>query len=222
MKQLAVPLVSSQIAASTRLYLKLKQWQLSNAAITLLANCCPGFDRESTLLKVVAINALYGTNLYALVRMAEHVSKSLSGKDLKAEGPELVEQLAKLPRVSDIEKGRNYRSFASKFAHFFLDGERFPIMDRYAVEMVTRHLGRSNLAKNPAANYLAFVENVHQLRQLSGLNCSSRELDQYLWVAGLYLRWKKNQDNKMNREVLNLFQGSSSEVANDLRSLCVE
>lgn len=219
MTQLAALLDPSQIEAAGRLYLRLEQWQLANSALKRLADCCPGFDREATLLKVVAINALYGTNLYALVRMAEHVSKTLKDKDLNCEGPELVERLASLPRATETETLKRFRSFASKFAHFFIDSECFPIMDSYAIEMLTRHLGRRNMAKNPAASYLAFVDNMKQLRESACLKCSSRELDQYLWVAGLYRRWKKDANGKMNREASNLFQAASSEVASDLKSL---
>ncbi|MDB5386679.1 MAG: hypothetical protein JWM11_2325 [Planctomycetaceae bacterium] len=219
MTKLAVQLVSSQIEAAERLYQRQKPWQLSNAALYRLKDCCPGFDHEETLLKVVAINALYGTNLYALVRMAEHICKTLKGKDLNAEGPELVEMLACLPASSDEKKSRHHASFASKFAHFFVDSESFPIMDSIAVEMLKHHLGQGQWQKDSKRPYLAFVANIERLRQRSGIDCTNSELDRYLWLAGLFRRWDNPKDGKINREASILFANQSPDVARDVKSL---
>src|SRR6266849_11219323 len=112
---LAVPLSTAQIEAANRLHGKLLQWQVTDRALHTLQENLPGFDIEATLLKVVAVNQLYGTNVYAVVRMAQHVVDVML--DLKnIEDVELVEVLATLT-------GRKHLSFASKFAHFFIDME---------------------------------------------------------------------------------------------------
>jgi len=36
---------------------------------------------------------------------------------------------------------KRHHSFVSKFAHFFIDPERFPIMDSYPVSLLKVHLG---------------------------------------------------------------------------------
>ena len=219
MMPLAVSLLASQINAAGRLHLRLKQWHLSDAALKRLADRCPGFDSEAALLKVVAINGLYGTNVYALVRMAEHIRNTLLGTNLDHVGPEIVEQIARLPDTVGQKTSRRHISFAAKFAHFFLNADRFPIMDSYAVAMVRHHLGRRNYVKVKTGVYLEFVENIQRLIQLSAIDCTSRELDRYLWLAGLYRRWQKQEDSKINREASTLFADDSSEVARDLQLL---
>ncbi len=59
---LAVPLKMTQIEAANRLHGKLLQWQLTDRALYILQMNLPGFDIEATLLKVVAVNQLYGTS----------------------------------------------------------------------------------------------------------------------------------------------------------------
>lgn len=75
---LAVPLTMAQIEAANRLHGKLIQWQVTDRALHILQENLPGFDSEATLLKVVAVNQLYGTNVYAVVRMVRHVFEQQS------------------------------------------------------------------------------------------------------------------------------------------------
>ncbi|GHO80505.1 hypothetical protein KSD_82760 [Ktedonobacter sp. SOSP1-85] len=120
---LAVPLLESQIEAANRLHQHLQQWQVADKALSALQLRFPGFDMEATLLKVVVVNQLYGTNILAVTRMAEHVTTIM----LSAGGRnafDLVEQIA-------LFSGKKHLSFASKFAHFFIDMERFPIYDSF-------------------------------------------------------------------------------------------
>ncbi len=217
--EFAVPLTSRQIDAAGRLYRHLNQWKMSDAALKLLAERCPGFSEEECLLKVAAINALYATKLYAQVRMAEHVSKTLRETNLNRQATELVERLASLPPAADQKKSRRFVSFASKFSHFFINADRYPILDRYAVEMVSYHLGKANCVKNETAPYLAFIENIRRLRELAGFTCSIAELDRYLWLAGVYRRWDPHDDDTINTAARDLFQDKSPNVVADLHAL---
>jgi len=168
----------------------------------------PGFGPEEALLKVVAINALYGTNVFALVRAARHVEEVLASADLSKAGPELVESLANIPTTSGAQP-RRYVSFASKFAHFFINPERFPIYDSYAERMLLLHLGTSAV-RNAARPYEAFMANLDSLQREYGLICSYRELDRYLWIAGLY-RAHERGERRLNAELLHLFDNPSAE-----------
>lgn len=117
---LAVALPLDKIDAANRLHDRLEQWKLADQALRLLAERCADFEPATCLLKVAAVNELYGTNVYATTRMAKHVARLLVGANLATAGPELVERLAALP-AADGQKGkRRHLSFASKFAHFFL------------------------------------------------------------------------------------------------------
>lgn len=172
---LAVPLTQTQLDTANRLHSRLKQWAAVDNALMALAQAFPAFGPEASLLKVAAVNQLYGTNLYAVVRMAEHVQHVMATTDPKREGPALVERLATLPPASAQERQRHHYSFASKFAHFFVDAEHFPIFDKYARQMLDRHLGRQGRVVDPQHPYQAYVANLGRLRERSGLTWSGRE-----------------------------------------------
>src|SRR5258706_8160900 len=208
MMDLVVPLYMSQIEAANRLHRQLPQWQITDRALHTLQVRFPEFDAEATLLKVVAVNQLYGTNVYAVIRMAQHIAKVMPEAD-NMEDADLVEKLAFLT-------GRKHLSFASKFAHFFIDMERFPIYDSFAVKMVAYHLGKQGQAINIAHPYQAFIENIHRLKERAHLSCTSKELDRYLWLAGLYQAWLRSSAPQINVEVAQLFNSLSSEAAAEL------
>jgi hypothetical protein len=93
---LLVPLTQIQIDAACRLHQRLDQWWLSDTALKRLRETFPSFDRESCLIKSVVINTLYGTQVLAIVRMAQHVETVLRESDIKT---------AKI----DLEKGVGVR-----------------------------------------------------------------------------------------------------------------
>jgi hypothetical protein len=210
-KSLVVPLLVSQIEAANKLHSRLLQWQITDQALQSLHARFPGFGIEATLLKVVSVNQLYGTNVYAVMRMAQHITKVMLDAN-EREASELVEELASLG-------SRKHLSFASKFAHFFIDMERFPIYDSFAAKMVTYHLGIYPQGKNKAHPYRAFVENIDILKRYAHLYCTNTELDRYLWLGGLYRSWEKNKGAQINAEVAQLFNSLSSTPTTELAQL---
>ena len=54
---------------------------------------CPGFCPEAVLLKVVTLNGLYGTNVYATLRMANHIVRVMAEAGQADWDPALVERL---------------------------------------------------------------------------------------------------------------------------------
>lgn len=81
MTPLAVTLAESQVRSATALHTLLVGWATVDRALISLRERFPKFDREASLLKGAAVNQLYGTNVYALTRMAEHVATVLDGVD---------------------------------------------------------------------------------------------------------------------------------------------
>lgn len=79
-------------------------------------------------------------------------------------------------------------SLAAKFAHFFVDEDRFPIYDRYAVRMVAKHAGTSLTSLD--GNYVAFTAAFNTLSVGAGIVTQRRRLDRYLWIQGQYEEWK--------------------------------
>lgn len=169
-----IPLRQEQVDAACRLHQTLQQWQRSDAALIRLRDALPGFDAETCLLKAVAVNTLYGTQVLAIVRMGEHVCQTLKRTDLSV-GPELVETIADLPK-KEGDQSRRFVSFAAKFCHFFVDEKRFPIYDEAARDTLVLHLGknRTDDEKHP---YRTFCENLKRLRDVSRISADGRELD---------------------------------------------
>lgn len=209
---LAVPLSMSQIEAANRLHRQLSEWKITDSALHALYVRFPGFDAESNLLKVAAVNQLYNTNVFAVVRMAQHVTEVM----LEASIMDDVSLVVKLAELS----GMKHTSFASKFAHFFIDVERFPIYDSYAVKMVAYHLGPQGQNGNTDHPYKTFVANLHTLKQCAQLSCTGRELDHYLWLAGMYRKWRAKTGVHIGSDVASLFRSQSPEVVTDLKMLC--
>jgi len=183
---LAMPLSNSQIEAAS------KFWEEGGWETKELAQLKEVFPKpqDAVKLKAVVLNALYGTNVFAISRVAGCLETMLSAN--RSTGPDMVEEwVAGIKEVTN----RQHYSFVAKFAHFFIAPD-LPILDYYAEWMVRRHLGR---AQSPnSKRYLKCVEDVEKLRELAGWNCECTQLDAYLWVAGEYWCWKKNQDLKIN------------------------
>ncbi|MHB9129712.1 MAG: hypothetical protein ACYDBB_01310 [Armatimonadota bacterium] len=207
---LAVPLSSAQISAAITLQSRMPLWGETNRAFQRLHASMPGFDLSASLLKVAVINQLYYTNVFAIARMAEHVTTIMA---IPPDDPlRLVEDIAALPPVPGQQHDRKHWSFASKFVYFFVD-DRCPIYDSYAVGMVAYHLGRGRYAWDEDAPFTAFVSHLQQLQQVAGLSCSVGELDTYLWIAGLYRAWSRDTERaQINTEARKLFSEDSAEV----------
>jgi len=184
----------------------------------------PEFDELSCLVKVIVLNTLYGTNVWAVQAMAKHVSLTLNRLDLKSAEPELVERLAELPQ-GNLRKVRRHRSFASKFAHFYIDARRFPILDQYAESMVRFHIGPASGGAGPVASYVEYAARFRELAQATKWTGSTNELDAYLWLAGEYRAWLRNQDVSINAELKNFLNNPPPAARSSLQvlrsALCV-
>jgi hypothetical protein len=208
---LSASLSQNQIQAAGRLYHRLDRWRLADEALRRLHQSMPGFAPEECLLKAVAINQLYGTNVLAIIPMSRHVHRTLSDIDIAAQRIELVDRIAAFSH-NGIETTRI--SFASKFCHFFVDEERFPLYDKAARETLKLHLGRAYLS---GIAFAAFCKNFQQLREASGVRGGTRDIDRYLWIVGSYMAWKKSK--YINTEIRQAFESPSSDVQRDLEEL---
>lgn len=183
-----IPLSPHLIRAACDLHTTLIPWHRSDEALLAIKTGVPGFSPAATLAKVAAVNALYYTNVFALVRVAEHFSGVLAQADLGTAGPELVGALAAVPRGGTEKRSVRRLSLAAKFAHFFIDEDRFPIYDRYAVRMVAKHAGTSMTSLD--GNYAAFTAAFDALAIDVGLVAQRRRLDRYLWIQGQFEEWE--------------------------------
>lgn len=203
---LALSLSKAQIAAANRLHGRMAGWVLTDRSLAELGRRFPEWEPEATLLKVVAVNSLYGTNVWAVSRMAEHVHAVMAATDVASAGPELVEKLAALRGPGGEKVQRRHISFASKLAHFYVDSARYPIYDSYARWMVWSHLGRRNWAWDRQRPYQSYCEMYERLKVLAGLDVSNRELDRYLWLSCQYRLWRRNREALINSEARAVFE----------------
>lgn len=208
-KELAVPLARAQVEAAARLYHDhCRDWRAADEALKSLALAFPAFDLRACVLKVAALNALYGTQIYDVVSVARHVHGVLRDGEEPTE-VHLFDRLATVPHVK-----RRLSSFAAKFAHFFIDSERFPIYDAYALRMVTYHLEGRPQAEVP---YHAFVAAFIRLKESLDFPVTARELDRYLWLAGEYRAWSglppwRQPYRNVNAEARRLFEADACEI----------
>ena len=217
MPGLKVDLKVSQVEAATRLHSnsRLGGWRHTDAALDRLKTLFPDFDDvEEVLLQVVAVNQLYGANVFSVVPMARHVVNVMSRRP-RLSGSDLVEAISSIG-------GRNHRSFASKFCHFFVDSKVYPIFDKYVGMTLNHHLGAEfpfHDGSNPP-QYKTVLAALDAHRMRSNLGVAPRDLDRYLWLSGLYRSWtlakKKGKKPKINSEVAALFE--AAEVDPQLRA----
>lgn len=223
---LQTPLTLEQVRAAGRVHERLEQWRLADESLRALASAFPKFDATSCLIKVVAVNSLYGTNLYATLRMASHLRGVLAAAGRPAGAVALVELIADLPPRQD-EKRRHFASFASKFVHFFVD-DAAPIYDSYAVKTLKAHLGRRRgiWKGRDQRPYEAFVRNLGVLRAEAGIAVDARQLDRNLWLVGQAREWqrlrKSGKQVTTNRELADMFQSPNAQVASELTHLLGE
>ncbi len=184
-------------------------WCRSEAALDALAWVMKSnTDTSEVLIKTCALDALYGTRVRRIdrQRVVDHLHCTLANCDhqqVTTADPKLVEDLAAV-ELADKTK-RHYTSFASKYAHFFVN-PRFPILDRFAVFGLRECLGRKALRLNP--RYTAFAQAFSTFAQ--GLDSDTRRLDHYLWLTGQYHR---RNEERINPEVRKAFDTHSHVVA---------
>lgn len=83
----SIPLTTEQVSAATRVRERLPGRRESDRPLRTLREHVPGFSPDESLLKVVALNGLYGTNVYSVVAMAHHVSRVMAEYRQLSSGP---------------------------------------------------------------------------------------------------------------------------------------
>jgi hypothetical protein len=135
-----------------------------------------------------------------------------------------VERIAALPNEDGLAE-RRHTSFASKLCHFFVDAKTYPLYDTASRRTLKLHLGTEYDRRE---GYVAFCANLARLRQASSLQATAREVDWYLWIAGLCSAWiwerQKRPDRlpRMNRELSTVFDRPTPEQAKELEALLPE
>jgi hypothetical protein len=203
-----VTVTGERLAAAHRLYEADAEWQAMEQVFDELREGFPS-NRElkAVLLKASVVNALYATNVFAIRAMARHICEVFS---TESDPPDL----RLVPRIAELSVGgkvRRHLSFASKYAHFFVDPDRFYILDYYAGQALAAHLGPRRVdAAYWTPDYPTFVQRVETLRRRDGITVSNRELDHYLWLYGC---WRDHLRGRLaSRELGETFKRADAEL----------
>lgn len=234
----------TQFDSARDLYNKMDDWKCKDRILNGLREAEPDFANfRETLQKVLAINEFYnagGSNLLAMaIFIATRGSEIMElyhqrkSQDTRNAHIEVVRRIA----LREIKLGNTKKDgcpvFASKFAHFFIDPEAFPILDDKAEKMVLIHLGDCRLYPESqkeedridytmGKRYEQFYDNLLRLKKmiLNSHNSEpcNKELDQYLWLAGNY-RMMKLEASGVNKEIKKIYSSDPSTIEGHFKGL---
>src|SRR3972149_157759 len=139
---------------------------------------------DDVLMKVVLLNGLYNTNVFAVVEMAAHIRRLAIDEALRAASPEVVGRIAALTIRT---KTRRHYSFATKYCSWHRPDE-YPIYDSLVERLLWLYQGAFSFAdfRRPQLQeyemYKAVVSAFRASFQLQQF--SFRQLDKFLWLTG--------------------------------------
>jgi len=178
-------------------------------------------DRSGVLLKVVALNHFYSTNIFNVYAVAKHIV-SISNFDEKLRGgdPTIIVELR--DRATN-GTNRDLYSFATKYcSHHFSD--EYPIYDSYVHKVLDYYNRIDGFAKGKGdtrcftnldeqankvdvpmrRDYCAFKAVIDAFREYYGLGSFDRkQIDQYLWQLGKDWFPNQYQGQSKDAEIIN-------------------
>jgi hypothetical protein len=182
---LEVPTAKSIQAACERFD---RENQAAEEAIQLLFTQYPNnTDLRHVLLKVVAVNALYHTCIYALDIVARHIQAHGTEIDaaLKNGSLEIVDKIAK---VNVQGKTHNFFAFATKYCSWH-QPDKFPIydgrVDAYLWQLQNQSRFSPGFIHPHLWDYPKFHRIVVHFRDAHGLEAFSfKQIDKFLYLQG--------------------------------------
>jgi hypothetical protein len=148
-------------------------------------------DVATVKIKVIVLNALYTTQIYAVSRVAEHICNQQNLDDLLVEGKtEAIDTIKKVPFGNG--KPRTLYSFATKYCHFH-NPSAYPIYDNnvdsalwyFKDELKDEQSQKSFQRKVLKGEYSKFKSIIDRFKERFGLmKYTYKEIDQYLWMLG--------------------------------------
>lgn len=147
-------------------------------------------DLESVLAKVVLLNRLYNTNVFAVVDMAKHICSLRIDAELRTGSPALVDRIAKLTIRG---RTRRHYSFATKYCSWHAPAQ-FPIYDTLVDTLLWAFRCQYHFAEFQRQDlrlYPGYKNIIASFQKRYGLeHFTFKEMDKFLWFYGkeLYSR----------------------------------
>jgi hypothetical protein len=173
--------------------------ELPERALKVLIEHFPeNTDRAHILLKVVAINRLYATNIFDVYSVVNHIAERKIDTDLKAGSIQLVGKMAWVP-IGD--KKRNNLSFASKYCSWHRP-DCYPIYDSRAEACLWAYHEEIGLrSRKELWEYESYFEAVKRFRDRFELGkLSFKDIDKFLYHMGNALIEAKKQAKKAGKQ----------------------
>ncbi|MGX2970978.1 hypothetical protein [Helicobacter sp. T3_23-1059] len=151
---------------------------------------------DEIIIKVATLNSLYGTNIFNIFAVAEHIShiKHIDER-LKSGDEKLVSEIAKSGLKNKNGKEIIFYSFATKFCSFH-NSEKYAIYDSFVAKVLTHFKQdfKQTFNQNDLRDYGKFMEILCAFQRHYKLSATLRDLDLYLWQLGKK-HFKSNQNN---------------------------
>ena len=182
------PIRHGQIDAAAELFGRLIIWGATNEVLLGLAEKHPGSSVADVSIKAKAVNNFYGTHVaaYKMESLVEQISAALESPGGVAD-EEDVERMGTFRNPDTGEAVSRHFSFASKYAHFFIDRKRFFILDSLGQEVVKRH-GAGRI-REFEGRYVDFVHWVRRLTEgLPEEDQTPERVDYFYWLRGMFDR----------------------------------
>ena len=151
----------------------------------LFFKMCPkNNDIHDVLLKSSVLNDFYGTNIFSIFPVAQHILEMDIDKKLEAGDSTLVNEIT---AVKTGGKVKHFYSFATKYCSHH-QPLKFAIYDYYVERCLMYFKRQDKFAKFKLVDltdYPKFMEVLHQFRDFYGLSSYNlKQIDQYLWQLG--------------------------------------
>ena len=165
---------------------KLEDYRLQEDALDKLFFdlCNKNVELSDILLKVVALNDFYSTNIFSVYPVAKHILSLDIDSRLNSGDITLVSDLQKVIIGGTV---KNFYSFSTKYCshHKPLD---FPIYDSYVEKVLCYFRDRdcfSNFKTLELKDYKKFKDTLVEFKYFYGLDkYDLKKIDRYMWQLG--------------------------------------
>jgi hypothetical protein len=138
---------------------------------------------DDVLIKVVLLNSLYNTNVYAVMEMASHILRANIDEDLARASPQIVHTIAELTAGG---KTRRHYSFASKYCSWHRP-DQYPIYDSLVERLLWAYRKQHSFAsfrRPDLQDYTKYKNVIVAFRDHFGLrDIPFKRLDKFLWFT---------------------------------------
>lgn len=188
-------------------------WNSSVEALVRMRGELSELTRSNVLAKSATVNDLYNAQVgSAVLAMANFIFEHSSQDTLVNPDDSPADVVERIGFLGDGSADRSgYQVFASKYAHFFIDPERYPVYDKYAARTLLYHWGSyESTVMDGRHRYRDFCHVLGRVVATSDVAVFSlSDLDAYLWLAGVYREWlRRGAAAEINREVKDFFAGA--------------